>query len=407
MRIVVDLNRCQGYAQCVPLAPDVLKLNGDEALSYDPNPDDTQRLRVLRAAASCPVQAILVDELDSDKRASADDSGWLQRQRPDRHRRRFTGRAARRRGVAGGGFSRAADNHRRRARRAYDRPPLSKQVLEGLGAGRPHEAAAPARGRRRVATRRGRDRPGSGKRLVRLADGSEVPVDRLLIATGVRARRWPNAEEAALDGVYTLRTSDDAARLQEALAARPRRVLIIGAGFIGSEVASVCRELGLEVTVTERGAAPLAGALGGVIGAIAAEMQRDAGVDLRTGVSVPALEGDAERARAARPALRRQHARRRPGRDVARVDPQRRVARGAPGWRPGSGGSAATPDAAPSTSTGWSPITSSWPATSRAPRTCSTSTSSSRWSTGTTPCWAPRSPRTIWCARRSIAGRTC
>jgi 3-phenylpropionate/trans-cinnamate dioxygenase ferredoxin reductase subunit len=72
-------------------------------------------------------------------------------------------------------------------------------------------------------------------------------------------------------------------------------VLSIGSGFIGSEVASVCRELGLEVTVTERGPAPLCGALGGVIGAVAAEMQRAAGVDLRTGVSVLALEGDAGR----------------------------------------------------------------------------------------------------------------
>jgi ferredoxin len=64
MRIVVDLNRCQGYAQCVPLAPDVLKLNGEEALMYDPNPPDSLRLQVLRAVASCPVQAIIVDELD-------------------------------------------------------------------------------------------------------------------------------------------------------------------------------------------------------------------------------------------------------------------------------------------------------------------------------------------------------
>ena len=64
MRIVVDLNRCLGYAQCVPLAPEVLRLNGEEALTYDPNPDDSQRLRVLQAAASCPVQAIIVDRLD-------------------------------------------------------------------------------------------------------------------------------------------------------------------------------------------------------------------------------------------------------------------------------------------------------------------------------------------------------
>jgi ferredoxin len=64
MRIVVDLNRCQGYAQCVPLAPKVLRLNGEEALFYDPNPDDSQRQQVLRAVASCPVRAIMVDQVD-------------------------------------------------------------------------------------------------------------------------------------------------------------------------------------------------------------------------------------------------------------------------------------------------------------------------------------------------------
>jgi ferredoxin len=68
MRIVFDLNRCLGYAQCVPLAPDVIKLNGEEAIAYDPNPDESQLLRVLRAAASCPVQAILVDQLDESER---------------------------------------------------------------------------------------------------------------------------------------------------------------------------------------------------------------------------------------------------------------------------------------------------------------------------------------------------
>jgi ferredoxin len=61
MRLVVDLNKCQGYAQCVPLAPEVLQLVGEEALAYDPNPEDSQRQRVLRAAASCPVQAIILE----------------------------------------------------------------------------------------------------------------------------------------------------------------------------------------------------------------------------------------------------------------------------------------------------------------------------------------------------------
>ena len=64
MRIVVDLNRCLGYAQCAFLAPDVFQLHGEEALMYDPNPDDAKRLRVLRAVAACPVQAIKVDRLD-------------------------------------------------------------------------------------------------------------------------------------------------------------------------------------------------------------------------------------------------------------------------------------------------------------------------------------------------------
>jgi len=175
----------------------------------------------------------------------------------------------------------------------YDRPPLSKQVLAGWVPADhtklPRLREVDAHWRLGVAAT-ALDR---ANQLVRLADGSEVVGDRLLIATGVRSRKWPNAEEAALGGVHTLRTSGDAARLQVALAARPRRVLIIGSGFIGSEVASVCRELGLQVTVTERGPAPLCGALGGVIGAVAAEMQCAAGVDLRTGVSVLALEGDA------------------------------------------------------------------------------------------------------------------
>src|ERR1700754_2559571 len=175
----------------------------------------------------------------------------------------------------------------------YDRPPLSKQVLAGWvradATKLPRMRDVGAEWRLGVAAT-GLDRVNG---LVRLADGSEVEGDAALIATGVRSRKWPNPDEAALEGVYTLRTSADAARLQAALAAKPRRVLIIGSGFIGSEVASVCCDLGLEVTVAERGPAPLSGPLGGVIGAIAAEMQREAGVDLRTGVSVLAMEGDA------------------------------------------------------------------------------------------------------------------
>jgi NADPH-dependent 2,4-dienoyl-CoA reductase/sulfur reductase-like enzyme len=174
----------------------------------------------------------------------------------------------------------------------YDRPPLSKHVLTGKV---PADHTALAR-RRAVAAEwclgvaaTGLDR---AARQVFLSNGEAIRYDRLLIATGVRARPWFNPAEAALDGVFAIRTRDDAARLRERLAARPRRVLVIGAGFIGSEVASICRELDLAVTVAERGEAPLVGALGGVIGRIVAEMQRERGVDLRTGVSVTSLDGD-------------------------------------------------------------------------------------------------------------------
>ncbi|MFB6718050.1 ferredoxin [Streptomyces sp. NPDC056237] len=62
MRIVVDLTRCQGYAQCVFLAPEVFQLHGEEALLYAPTVPDDQLERVRQATAACPVQAILVGE---------------------------------------------------------------------------------------------------------------------------------------------------------------------------------------------------------------------------------------------------------------------------------------------------------------------------------------------------------
>lgn len=174
----------------------------------------------------------------------------------------------------------------------YDRPPLSKQVLKGWV---PADHTKLPRLRRVDADWKlgvaavGLDR---FNHVVKLANGSDVEYDRLLIATGTRARPWPNPEEGALQGVFTIRTVEDAAGLAAALRARPKRVLIVGSGFVGSEIASVCRDLDLPVTVAERGKGPLMGALGGVISEIAAGMMRDAGVDLRTGVAVQGLSGD-------------------------------------------------------------------------------------------------------------------
>ena len=61
MKVLVDLTRCQGYAQCAFAAPDVFTMRADEALLYDPAPDDAQRAKIVRAAAACPVQAIAVE----------------------------------------------------------------------------------------------------------------------------------------------------------------------------------------------------------------------------------------------------------------------------------------------------------------------------------------------------------
>ncbi|MDC0668412.1 NAD(P)/FAD-dependent oxidoreductase [Nannocystis radixulma] len=176
----------------------------------------------------------------------------------------------------------------------YDRPPLSKAVLTGR-----ISAASTALPRRRtiegVEWRLGvaAVELDSENKRVRLADGSALPYDRVLIATGARARPWAEPSEGQLDGVFVLRGRDDAERLRERLVAGPRRVLVIGGGFTGSEVASACRELGLPVTLLERGAAPLSGALGGVIAGRAAQLQYEHGVDLRCGVTVASLEGDA------------------------------------------------------------------------------------------------------------------
>jgi NADPH-dependent 2,4-dienoyl-CoA reductase/sulfur reductase-like enzyme/ferredoxin len=308
MKLVVDLTRCQGYAQCAYLAPDAFTMRGDEALLYDPDPSDEQRERVMRAVAACPVQAIVLDRGRAANGSRRSDGAPARRGADEEFLR--TGRIV----IVGASLAglRAAGALRYEGFTGsltvigdepydpYDRPPLSKQVLEGWvpaqGTGLPRHHAFDAQWRLGV--------PAAGLDLankqVRLADGQSVDFDRLLIATGVRARPWPNPEEAALDGVLVLRSRDDAERLRRLVAERPSRVLVIGAGFTGSEVASVCRELDLPVTVAEAGPAPLVAALGGVIGAVAGDMQRAAGVDLRCGVMVQSLEGENGRLRRAR-----------------------------------------------------------------------------------------------------------
>ncbi len=182
----------------------------------------------------------------------------------------------------------------------YDRPPLSKHVLTGRIP--VEKLSLPRAGGLDITWRLGVSaaRLDMDARAVELADGGRVEFDSLLIATGAKARPWPRPEESRLSGVFTLRTRDDARAFRAALAGRPRRVLIVGGGFIGSEAASSCRELGLPVTVVHSAPAPMAGVVGGVVGGMLARVMRTAGVDLRLGVKVSALEGSEGRVRRAR-----------------------------------------------------------------------------------------------------------
>jgi 3-phenylpropionate/trans-cinnamate dioxygenase ferredoxin reductase subunit len=173
----------------------------------------------------------------------------------------------------------------------YDRPPLSKQVLTGAWEAertRFREAAHYAQlGVRLVRGQAGAlDADG---RTVYLSDGYPLRFDGLIIATGARPRRLPAGHELA--GVHVLRDHPDVAALRAAFAGTPR-VVIVGGGFLGLEVAAAARGLGLDVTVIEPLAQPMIRQVGPMIGAEVARLHREHGVDLRTGVGVTELMGD-------------------------------------------------------------------------------------------------------------------
>ena len=126
-------------------------------------------------------------------------------------------------------------------------------------------------------------------RRVTLAGGEEVPYDGLVIATGARPRALPGTGQLA--GVHTLRTLDDCLAVRADLDAGARRVVVVGAGFIGSEVAATCRGRGCEVTVLEALPVPLGRALGDEMGSAMGDLHRDHGVAVRLGVGVAGIEG--------------------------------------------------------------------------------------------------------------------
>jgi NADPH-dependent 2,4-dienoyl-CoA reductase/sulfur reductase-like enzyme len=172
----------------------------------------------------------------------------------------------------------------------YDRPPLSKEFLAGeIGVddlalttdddagldlewslGDPAAALDP----------RGRS--------VVLASGREIAADGVVLATGARARPFPGER---LAGVHTLRTLEDAVELRGDLQAGSRLV-VIGAGFIGAEVASTAQKLGVEVTVIESDPLPLGRVLGAELGAACTALHEDNGVRVITGAAVTGIAGD-------------------------------------------------------------------------------------------------------------------
>ncbi|WP_172639477.1 NAD(P)/FAD-dependent oxidoreductase [Streptomyces tailanensis] len=174
--------------------------------------------------------------------------------------------------------------------RPYDRPPLSKEFLAGtIGeADLALEAEGEDLGAEWLLGTRatGLDRT---DRAVRLADGREVRADGIVIATGAAARTLPGSE--GLAGVHTLRTLDDARALRDELA-RGGRLVVIGGGFVGAEVASTAYALGLDVTVVEAAPTPLAGPLGETMGAVVSALHADHGVRLLCGVGVKGLSGE-------------------------------------------------------------------------------------------------------------------
>ena len=177
----------------------------------------------------------------------------------------------------------------------YDRPPLSKQVLAGKW---PPEKAVLADKRRsselRVHEVLGRRAVALDveARRVELDDGSVLEGDAVVVATGAAPRRLPGTESLGqADGLFTLRTLDDSLALRAAVTAtESARVVVIGAGFIGAEVASTCAGLGCSVTVLEAMEIPLTNVLGPLVGAYCGTLHGANGVELRTGVAVAGID---------------------------------------------------------------------------------------------------------------------
>jgi 3-phenylpropionate/trans-cinnamate dioxygenase ferredoxin reductase subunit len=191
-----------------------------------------------------------------------------------------------------GGFDGVVQLIGAESRAPYNRPPLSKGYLRGQERFEdqlvhPSSYYAQQDIGLRLGTRATLIDP--GRKVVRLDHGEDVPYDRLLVATGGRNRTL-GGPGADLEGIFQLRTVEDCDRIRAAAVAR-RRAVVVGLGFIGSEVSASLRQLGLDVAAVHGQPGPLARVLGPEVGAVLAGIHREKGVELVLEDSVTAFEG--------------------------------------------------------------------------------------------------------------------
>ena len=171
----------------------------------------------------------------------------------------------------------------------YDRPPLSKEVLR---AETDDVVLKPAEfyDEKDITVRLGSGATSldTAAQTVTLASGDVVSYDELVIATGLVPKRIPSFPD--LEGVRVLRTFDESLALRKH-AGSARHAVVIGAGFIGCEVAASLRKLGVDVVLVEPQPTPLASVLGEQIGELVARLHRAEGVDVRCGIGVAEVKG--------------------------------------------------------------------------------------------------------------------
>lgn len=172
----------------------------------------------------------------------------------------------------------------------YDRPPLSKAFLEGRTEDTTFRDLATLTEQLEITLQLGS--PATSLDATRkqvTTTSATIGYDKLIIATGSAARTIDGL--SGMRGVHVLRTRDDAASIRDAIRSGAR-VVVIGGGFIGSEVASSCHKLGADVTIVEAAAVPLVRAVGADLGAILTELHERHGVRTLTGVAVDEVVGE-------------------------------------------------------------------------------------------------------------------